>query len=61
MTDDETPQITPEDPEIPAERPPAGSGGPELEDTPLGADPDEEVDPTDQPGIPTDGEPPASE
>lgn len=61
MTDDRTPDITPQDPDIPSEPPPAGSGGPELEDEPLGTQRGDEPDPTAQPGIPTEGEPPASE
>lgn len=59
--DEKTPDIAPTDPDIPREPPPAGSGAPEIEDEPLGGDPDEDVDATAQPGIPTEGEPPASE
>jgi hypothetical protein len=55
----ETP-ITPEDPDIPDEPPPAEDGSPEIEDQPLG--PPAELDPEDAPlpGLP-ESEPPASE
>jgi len=58
---DETPQLGPEDPEIPSERPEPGAADPEIEGPPMGTDPEEDVDPAAQPGIPTEGEPPASE
>lgn len=58
---EETPNLHVEDPDIPTERPPAGAADPEIEGTPMGTDPDDEVDPAAQPGIPTEGEPPASE
>lgn len=60
MTDDETPGIGPDDPEIPATPPPAGASDPEVEDQPLGTDPDERPADAELPGIP-EGEPPASE
>ncbi len=59
--DDRTPDLTPDDPDIPSAPPLAESGEPEVEDQPLGGDPDEDADPDAQPGIPTEGEPPASE
>ena len=58
--ENETPDLSHEG-EIPDERPPAGAADPEIEGTPMGTDPEDEVDPTAQPGIPTEGEPPASE
>ena len=59
-SENETPDLS-HDAEIPSERPPAGASDPEIEGTPMGTDPDEDVDPAEQPGIPTEGEPPASE
>jgi hypothetical protein len=60
--DDETPDIAPADPEVPDAPPPAGDGGPEVEDTPLGAPAGADADDDDAglPGIP-EREPPASE
>jgi hypothetical protein len=53
----ETP-ITPQDPDIPAKRPPAEDGSPEADDQPMG--PPAELDPEDAPlpGVP-ENEPPA--
>ena len=59
--DDDTPDLTSDDAHIPDSPPPAGSGGPEIEAPPMGVDADDEIDPNAQPGIPTEGEPPASE
>jgi hypothetical protein len=55
----ETP-ITPADPDIPDEPPPAEDGSPELDDQPLG--PPAELDPEDAPlpGLP-EREPPAAD
>ena len=55
----ETP-ITPQDPEIPDDRPPAEAGDPEADDQPLG--PPAELDPEDAPlpGIP-ENEPPQAD
>ncbi len=59
--DDDTPDLTSDDAHVPDEAPPAGAIDPEVEGTPMGVDPDDEIDPTAMPGIPTEGEPPASE
>jgi hypothetical protein len=55
----ETP-ITPQDPDIPAEPPPAEDGGPEADDQPLG--PPAELDPQEAPlpGLP-EKEPPQAD
>ncbi len=55
----ESPDIAPEDPDIPNDPPPPGDGGPELPDQPLG--PPSEIDEEDAPlpGVP-ESEPPAS-
>ncbi len=58
---EETPNLTDQDPDIPSERPPAGAADPEIEGSPMGTDRHDEIDPAAQPGIPTEGEPPASE
>ena len=52
--------ITPDDPDIPAEPPPAEDGEPETDDQPLG--PPAELDPDDAPlpGLP-EKEPPAAD
>ena len=55
----ETP-ITPDDPDIPDDRPPPGEGEPEIDDQPLGV-PDD-LDPSDAPlpGLP-ESEPPQAD
>jgi hypothetical protein len=55
----ETPDIVPEDPEIPADPPPAGDSTPELPDQPLGPPADLDEDDAPLPGVP-EKEPPAS-
>lgn len=55
---DETPDMVPDDPEIPATPPPAGSGL-EVDDQPLGVPEDADPDEAPLPGVP-EGEPPAS-
>lgn len=55
---DETPDMVPDDPEIPATPPPAGSGL-EVEDQPLGVPEDADEDEAPLPGVP-EKEPPAS-
>ena len=59
--DDDTPDLTSDDAHVPDSPPPAESGAPEIEGSPMGVDADDEIDPNAQPGIPTEGEPPASE
>ncbi len=59
--DDDTPKITSDDAHVPDERPEADAVEPEVEGSPMGGDADDEVDETAMPGIPTEGEPPASE
>jgi hypothetical protein len=59
MTDRETP-ITPEEPEIPAERPDPDAIEPEVDDQPLGPPADLDEDDAPLPGLP-ESEPPASE
>ena len=61
MTGEETPNLTSDDAHIPEDPPPADAIEPEIEGTPMGVDADDEIDPDAQPGIPTEGEPPASE
>lgn len=56
---DETPDIAPEDPEIPSSPPPAEDGI-EVEDQPLGVPDDADPDEAPLPGVP-EKEPPASE
>ncbi|MEJ7891504.1 MAG: hypothetical protein WKF94_02555 [Solirubrobacteraceae bacterium] len=48
-----------DEPEIPAERPPAGGGGTEVDDQPLGAPDDLDPEDAPLPGIP-EAEPPSS-
>lgn len=55
----ETPDIAPEDPDIPASPPPAGDGI-EVHDQPLGVPADADEDDAPLPGVP-EKEPPASE
>lgn len=60
MTEDKQTDIVDDDPDIPAEMPPAGGGTTEIDDEPLGVPADGDSSVSDQPGIP-EGEPPASE
>ena len=55
----ETP-ITPEDPEVPSEPPPADAGEPELDDQPLGVPEDLDPDDAPLPGMPESEPPEAS-
>ena len=61
MTDEETPNLTSDDAHVPETPPPVESIEPEIEAAPMGVPADAEADPEEQPGIPTEGEPPASE
>lgn len=60
--DDRQTDITPEDPDL---TPPEGDeleeGNTEIDDEPMGVPADGDSTVNDQPGIPRDGEPPASE
>ncbi len=60
-TPEDTPNLTSDDAHVPDEPPPVEAQEPEIEGSPMGVDADDEVDPTAMPGIPTEGEPPASE
>jgi hypothetical protein len=55
----ETPDIVPEDPDVPADRPPADDSTPEVPDQPLGPPADMPEEDAPLPGIP-ENEPPAS-
>ena len=55
----ETP-ITPDDPDIPDEPPPAEDGSPETDDQPLGPPADMDEDDAPLPGLP-ENEPPAAD
>ena len=55
----ETPDIAPDDPEVPDDRPPAEDSTPEVDDQPLGPPGDMPEEDAPLPGIP-EKEPPAS-
>ena len=55
----ETP-ITPDDPDVPDEAPPAGDGDPEIHDQPLGVPDELDDDDAPLPGFP-ESEPPAAD
>ena len=55
----ETP-ITPDDPDVPADPPPAEQGEPEIDDQPLGVPEDLDEDEAPLPGFP-ESEPPAAD
>ena len=55
----ETP-ITPEDPDVPGDPPPAESGDPEIDDQPLGVPGDLDPDDAPLPGLPQ-SEPPQAD
>ncbi len=55
----ETP-ITPEDPDVPDEAPPADAGEPEIDDQPLGVPEDLDPDDAPLPGMPESEPPEAS-
>ena len=55
----ESPDIAPEDPDIPEDPPPAGDGGPERPDQPLGPPSEVAEEDAPLPGVP-EAEPPAS-
>ena len=56
----ETPDIAPDDPEIPEDPPPADASDPEIPDQPLGPPAELDEDDAPLPGVP-ENEPPASE
>ena len=60
MSEERQTDITPQDPEIPDERPEAGGGESQIPDQPMGVQPDMDTEETPLPGLP-ENEPPQAD